>query len=119
MLTLARRLGSDWQGRIEFAFIVVFWLVLLVRDGLEIIAAREIARHPRLTRHLVNHILAIKGMLALGLYGALIVGRLGDALRADRADDPGRLRPDAVHHRDGAGLRLPRARSGWGWWRRR
>jgi len=73
MLTLARRLGSDWQGRIEFAFIVVFWLVLLVRDGLEIIAAREIARHPRLTRQLVNHILAIKGMLALGLFAALLV----------------------------------------------
>ncbi len=71
MLTLARRLGTDAQGKVEFAFNIVFWLVLLVRDGLEIIAAREIARHPRLIRHLVNHVLAVKLMLATALFTAL------------------------------------------------
>jgi O-antigen/teichoic acid export membrane protein len=69
---LAKRLDREGFGRIEFAFNIVFWLVLLVRDGLEVIASREIARHPRLIRPLVNHILAVKGLLALGLLGGLI-----------------------------------------------
>ncbi len=76
-LSLTRRLGPAGFGKIEFAFNVVFWLVLLVRDGLEVIASREIARHPRLIRPLVNHILAVKGMLALGLFAGLVaVGSL-------------------------------------------
>jgi O-antigen/teichoic acid export membrane protein len=69
---LARRLGAAGYGRIEFAFNIVFWLVLVVRDGLEVIAAREIARHPRLVRPLVNHVLALKVALALGLLLALV-----------------------------------------------
>ncbi|MDB5351414.1 MAG: rane protein involved in the export of O-antigen and teichoic acid [Planctomycetota bacterium] len=71
--TLAARLGRDGYGKVEFAFNIVFWLVLLVRDGLEVIAAREIARHPRLIRPLVDHLLALKGLLALGLLAGLIV----------------------------------------------
>ncbi|HEX8203968.1 MAG TPA: oligosaccharide flippase family protein, partial [Isosphaeraceae bacterium] len=71
-LYLAKCLGRAGYGRIEFAFNVVFWLVLLVRDGLEVIAAREIARHPRLVRPLVNHILAVRGLLALGLLAGLV-----------------------------------------------
>ena len=35
-LSLAKRLGPSGYGRIEFAFNVVFWLVLLVRDGCEV-----------------------------------------------------------------------------------
>jgi len=71
--TLAARLGAEGYGKIEFGFNVVFWLVLLVRDGLEVIAAREIARHPRLIRPLVDHILALKGLLAGGLLAGLVV----------------------------------------------
>lgn len=71
-LALARRLGSDVCGRLEFAFGVVVWLTMLVRDGLEVIAAREIARHPRLIRPLVGLILAVKGTLAAGLYAGLV-----------------------------------------------
>ena len=37
-------------GKIEFAFNLVFWLVLIVRDCFETIITREIARHPSLTR---------------------------------------------------------------------
>jgi O-antigen/teichoic acid export membrane protein len=75
--TLAARLGKEGYGKVEFAFNVVFWLVLLVRDGLEVIAAREIARHPRLIRPLVDHLLALKGLIALGLLAGLItVGTL-------------------------------------------
>ena len=70
--TLAARLGEEGYGKIEFSFNVVFWLVLLVRDGLEVIAAREIARHPRLIRPLVDHLLALKGLLALVLLAGLV-----------------------------------------------
>jgi O-antigen/teichoic acid export membrane protein len=71
MLTLAKRLNPSGFGRIEFAFNIVFWLVLIVRDCFETIVTREIARHPRLTRRLVNHVLAVKLSLALGIFGVL------------------------------------------------
>ncbi len=69
---LAKKLGTAGFGRVEFAFNVVFWLVLLVREGIDIIASREIARHPRIVRPLVNHILAIRGTLAAVLLTALL-----------------------------------------------
>lgn len=85
-LYLAHRLGPAGFGRIEFAFNIVFWLVLLVRDGFDVISAREIARHPRLVRPLVNHILAIKVRIALGLLlGLFVVGGLTLSTGADRA----------------------------------
>ncbi len=85
-LYLAKRLDTSGFGRIEFAFNVVFWLVLLVREGFDVIASREIARHPQLIRPLVNHVLAIRGMLALGLLGMLLlVGRFSLSEPTDRA----------------------------------
>jgi O-antigen/teichoic acid export membrane protein len=71
-LALAHRLGDAGFGRIEFAFNLVYWLVLLVREGFDVIAAREIARHPRLIRPLVNHVLAIRGTVALTLLAGLV-----------------------------------------------
>jgi O-antigen/teichoic acid export membrane protein len=71
-LALAHRLGDAGYGRIEFAFNLVYWLVLLVREGFDVIAAREIARHPRLIRPLVNHVLAIRGAVAALLLAALV-----------------------------------------------
>jgi O-antigen/teichoic acid export membrane protein len=71
-LTLTHRLGKAGYGRIEFAFNVVFCLVLLVRDAFEVIISRELARHPRLIRPLVNHVLAIKGLLSCGLFVGLV-----------------------------------------------
>jgi O-antigen/teichoic acid export membrane protein len=77
MLSLTKRLEPAGYGQIAFAFNVVFWLVLLVRDGVEVIAARELARHPRLIRPLVNHVLAVKGVLATVLFAGLVaVGSL-------------------------------------------
>lgn len=72
-LALARpqRLGPSGFGRIEFSFNIVFWLVLIVRDCFETIITREIARHPRLTRKLVNHVLAVKLLLAGVLFAGL------------------------------------------------
>ena len=83
-LSLAKRLGVVGYGRIEFAFNVVFWLVLLVRDSSDVIVARELSRHPRLIKPLVDHVLAIKGLFSLVLFtGLAVVGAL--TLR-DRAD---------------------------------
>ncbi len=83
-LSLAKVLGKAGYGRIEFAFNVVFWLVLLVRNGCEVIAARELARHPRLIRPLVNHLFFIKIALAAGLFLALTV--VGACTLTDPAD---------------------------------
>jgi O-antigen/teichoic acid export membrane protein len=83
-LSLAKCLGKAGYGRIEFAFNVVFWLVLLVRNGCEVIAARELARHPRLVRPLVNHLLSIKVALASFLFVGLVV--VGSTTLTDPAD---------------------------------
>lgn len=73
MLFLANRLDPEGYGRVEFAFNIVFWLVLIIRDTFEGIAVRELARHPGLIRPLVNHVLAVKGLLALVLYAGLVL----------------------------------------------
>ncbi|WP_435005668.1 oligosaccharide flippase family protein [Tundrisphaera lichenicola] len=83
-LSLAKVLGKGGYGRIEFAFNVVFWLVLLVRNGCEVIAARELARHPRLVRPLVNHLLTIKIVLATILFVGLVI--VGSTTLRDPAD---------------------------------
>lgn len=70
-LSLANRLGVVGYGRIEFAFSVVFWLVLLVRDSSDVIVARELSRHPQLIRPLVDHVLALKGVFSLILFAGL------------------------------------------------
>jgi O-antigen/teichoic acid export membrane protein len=71
-LSLAKRLGVVGYGRIEFAFNVVFWLVLLVRDSSDVIVSRELSRHPRLIKPLVDHVLAIKGLFSLLLFAGLV-----------------------------------------------
>ena len=83
-LSLAQRLGVAGYGRIEFAFNVVFWLVLLLRDSSDVIVARELSRHPRLIRPLVDHVLAYKSLLALVLFSMLAF--IGSWTLADRSD---------------------------------
>ena len=83
-LSLAQELGRAGYGRIEFAFNIVFWLVLLVRNGSEVIAARELARHPRLIRPMVNHLLAIKIAVAVPLY--LVLGAIAWFGMSDSVD---------------------------------
>ncbi len=75
-LNLAARLGTAGYGQIEFAFNLVLWLVLLVREGFDVIAAREIARHPNLVRRVVAHVLAIRLLVASILLTGLVVGTL-------------------------------------------
>ncbi len=76
-LYLAKSLGVESYGRIEFAFNVVFWLVLLLRDSSDYIVTRELSRHPRLISPLVDHVLAYKSLFALVLFtGLTLVGSL-------------------------------------------
>lgn len=85
-LFLARCLGTAGFGRVEFAFNVVVWLVLLVREGFDVLGAREIARHRQIVRPVVNHILAMRGMIAAGLLTVLMIaGQLTLSRGADRA----------------------------------
>ncbi len=72
-LSLTQRLGKEGYGRIEFAFNIVFWLVLLIRDSSDVMAARELSRHPRLIKPLVDNVLAIKGLLSLFLFAGLAI----------------------------------------------
>ena len=69
--SLMKRLGVVGYGRIEFAFGIVFWLVLLVRDSSDILVARELSRHPRLIKPLVDRVLALKGLFSLILFSGL------------------------------------------------
>jgi O-antigen/teichoic acid export membrane protein len=76
-LYLAQRLGVESYGRIEFAFSIVFWLVLLLRDSSDYIVTRELSRHPRLISPLVDHVLAYKSLFAVVLFtGLTLVGSL-------------------------------------------
>ena len=83
-LSLTRRLGDAGYGRVEFAFNVVFWLILIVRDGFETIVTRELARHPRLTRSLVNHVLGVKFAFAASIFFGL--SAVGLVALTDRTD---------------------------------
>ncbi|MGO9923171.1 MAG: oligosaccharide flippase family protein [Isosphaeraceae bacterium] len=83
-LTLAYRLGVAGYGRIEFAFNIVFWLVLLLRDSTDVIVARELSRHPRLIRPLVDQVLAYKTLFALVLFSLLTIA--GTVTLGDRSD---------------------------------
>ena len=83
-LSLAKRLGVEGYGRIEFAFNVVFWLVLLLRDSSDVIVSRELSRHPRLIRPLVDQVLAYKTLLALMLFSCSAL--VGSLTLSDRSD---------------------------------
>jgi O-antigen/teichoic acid export membrane protein len=83
-LSLAHRLGKIGFGRTEFAFNLVLWMVLVLRDSSDVIVARELSRHPRLIRPLVDQVLAYKSLLALLLFSLLAL--VGSWTLTDRAD---------------------------------
>jgi O-antigen/teichoic acid export membrane protein len=83
-LSLPARLGSDGYGRVVFAFSVVFWLVLLLRDSSDVIVSRELSRHPRLIRPLVDQVLAYKALFAMVLYTGLSL--IASQTLSDRSD---------------------------------
>lgn len=68
VVELARRVGRDGYGRIEFSFNIVFWLIFVLRDGVELVFCREVAKRPRPKPRLVNAFLSLKLFLAIVLW---------------------------------------------------
>ena len=97
---------------------MVFWLVLLLRDSSDVIVARELSRHPRLIRPLVDQVLAYKTLFALVLFSALaLVGSLTLADRRTGGSSCSTARCSS--RRRSAWTSCFAARSAWGWWRSR
>ena len=83
-LSLAKRLGVDGYGRIEFAFSVVFWLVLsCARQQRRDRRARALAASAT-DRPLVDQVLAFKTLFALVLFSGLAL--VGSLTLRDRSD---------------------------------
>ena len=76
VVELARRVGREGYGRIEFSFNIVFWLIFMLRDGVELVFCREVARRPAPKPLLVNAFLSLKLSLACLLWMILAVASL-------------------------------------------
>jgi O-antigen/teichoic acid export membrane protein len=75
-----RALGTTGFGRVEFATVVVGWLLVIVRSGVEQVVQREAARKPRLVAPLTELLFGIKCLgAATGLFllaiASLALGR--------------------------------------------
>ena len=73
VVELARRVGREGYGRIEFSFNIVFWLIFVLRDGVELVFCREVAKRKRPKPQLVNAFLSLKLSLAFMLWGFLAI----------------------------------------------
>jgi O-antigen/teichoic acid export membrane protein len=75
----ARRLGPAAFAHVEYAATVAAWLLVVVRGGVEMIAAREAARRPRLIHPLTEVLLGLKCACAIVGYGLvlLVAARVG------------------------------------------
>lgn len=65
---LARLLGPDTYGDIEFALAVTLFFNLIVEGGLGLLGAREIAKDEESTRRLTFHIVIMRCLFALGAF---------------------------------------------------
>jgi O-antigen/teichoic acid export membrane protein len=68
---LARTLGPDKFGHLEFAISATVFLGLLVDCGLSPYGAREVARDPHAPERLALSLIAVRSALALGALGLL------------------------------------------------
>ena len=73
VVELARRVGREGYGRIEFSFNIVFWLIFVLRDGVELVFCREVAKRKRPKPQLVNAFLSLKLSLAFMLWVFLAI----------------------------------------------
>lgn len=73
VVQLARRVGREGYGRVEFSFNVVYWLIFVLRDGVELVFCREVARRTRLKPSLINSFLSLKLSLSIILWSLLCV----------------------------------------------
>ena len=70
---LARVVGPDGFGHLEFAGASLFFAALLVEQGFGLHGAREIAKAPQQTDKLVKEIVEARSLFAVGPYLILIV----------------------------------------------
>jgi O-antigen/teichoic acid export membrane protein len=70
---LARLLGPDTFGDIEFALAVTLFFNLIVEGGLGILGAREIAKDEKSVLSLTFHVVIIRCFLAVGAFLLLLV----------------------------------------------
>lgn len=73
---LARVLGPESYGQLEFALAVIFFFILIVDTGLGVYGAREVARDGVAIPRLVVHITFLRGLLALASCAVLLVAAL-------------------------------------------
>jgi O-antigen/teichoic acid export membrane protein len=64
LLHLARRLGPASFARFEYAAVVLTWLLVLVRGGVDVIVYREAARRPRLIGPLSELLIGLRCVAA-------------------------------------------------------
>jgi O-antigen/teichoic acid export membrane protein len=70
---LARRLGPDIYGDIEFALAVAMFFSLIVEGGLGILGAREIAKDEQCVLPLTFHVVIMRCFLAIGAFLMLVL----------------------------------------------
>jgi len=70
---LARVLGPDNFGHLEFTLAIIFFFTLLVDCGMGPYGAREIAKDKGAVTRFTAHIILMRGLLALGAFGLLAI----------------------------------------------
>jgi O-antigen/teichoic acid export membrane protein len=73
LVYLARRLGVQFFGQVNFAYAIFMYSTLLTHLGLMTFGTREVARHPNQIRHRVTHILSLRVALTLTSFFLLLV----------------------------------------------
>jgi O-antigen/teichoic acid export membrane protein len=70
---LARVLGPQEFGQLEFALALIFFLTLVVDCGLGSYGAKEVARDQSVVGHLTTHILLVRSLLGVFAFIILVV----------------------------------------------
>src|SRR5579863_204011 len=73
LVYIARRLGVELFGQINFAFAIFTYSTLLTHMGLMTFGTREVARHPNQIRQQVSEILSLRMALTLAAFILLCV----------------------------------------------
>ncbi len=73
VLELIRRTGRDGFGRIEFCFSLIYWLIFVIRDGVELVFYRELSRRARPNPRIIGSYVSLKFQLAMVLWAGLVI----------------------------------------------
>ncbi|MBI1324825.1 oligosaccharide flippase family protein [bacterium] len=76
VLELIRRTGRDGFGRIEFCFSLIYWLIFVIRDGVELVFYRELSRRARPNPRIIGSYVSLKLQLAMALWAGLSLASL-------------------------------------------